>query len=178
MLETAQNHSNKSTALKILHRAACILAMLLAIYNLFESIWRFFDALEDLELLTDLGFTHSLQYFLHGNHFTISCFFSLLAVAQLILYVVLCRKVREGKPICWGSWVIAIFAAVHVLACIYTNLLPISREFPANDIEEIQMYYRGSWEQSLLPSVLCAVSYFVHLRSWKSNVANENCQST
>ena len=50
MLETAQNHSNKSTALKILHRAACILAMLLAIYNLFESIWRFFDALEDLEL--------------------------------------------------------------------------------------------------------------------------------
>ena len=63
MLETAQNHSNKSTALKILHRAACILAMLLAIYNLFESIWRFFDALEDLELLTDLGFTHSLQYF-------------------------------------------------------------------------------------------------------------------
>ncbi len=178
MSETAQKHSNKSIALKILHRAACTLAILLAADNLFGSIWRVFDALEDLDILTDLGFSYSLQYFLHKNHFIISCFFSLLAVAELILYVVLCRKVREGKLVRWGSWAVAILAAVHVLACIYTNLLPIPRAFPANDIEETQMLYRGFWEWGLLPSALCTISYFVPLRSRKSNVASGNRQNT
>jgi len=167
MLTSIRYDLSKSNIFKILHRITCALGLLLAAYGLLMCIFTVLDALDDLQIYTDLGFSYTLQYFLREENFWACAVFFLVVTGELVLYIFLCRRAEKKEPISWGVWYFGTLLAIHAAAWInfYLLQIPIPYLFDSDDVEWL---YRAFVEFTTLPSIAYFSLYLMRVRKHRS----------
>lgn len=164
MKKKPQNRGGESTALKVLHRTACILGTLKTAYCLLRIILSVVCAFDDLELYSDLGWSYPLGYYLKEEGFAESIFTFLGVFAEFWLYLLLCRRAKKGKPLPWGKPYSRVMPVIHVAMFVLTSLIWMPYQPFHSPLEEATLNFRAFANVSVLPAALYSIAYLMRLR--------------
>lgn len=173
MSAAMRNYFSKSNILKILHRLTCVWGMLLAAYGLLICVFTVLDALDDLRIYTDLGFSYSLHYFLRKEHFAGCVVFFLMVTGEIILYTLLCRRAEEKRLIPWGLWYLGTMLAIHAAAWVNYNSLQIPIPY-LPDPDEVEWLYNIFINFTILPSIAYFTLYLMRVRKRRPKESLDN----
>ena len=154
----------KLTFGEVLHGLACAISFLLAMYYFLGCCIAVSGALDDLRLYKALGFSHNLWYFLRKENFQYELCPIIIAVAELVLYVTLCRKSVHGNAGWIGVLLLGIVAAVHILIWVHACHLDLPSVPVKNETEERMLVYYYFARDTRLPPLFCLLAYIVRMR--------------
>lgn len=166
------NHSEeprKVDMLSRLHDAFCLLCALFAARYLLMCVLSFMNALQDMQKFGGLGFTHSLLYYLQDYCFTDMVIYFFCVVAELTLYIVLCRRAHQKKTF-WVS-ILYFFSmiGVHEVLWLHAHCL-IPGHYPNfSYLDESALFYRSFAAYSILPAIAYFILYLFRVYKLKAD---------
>lgn len=177
MKKKSKTRGGESTALKVLHRTACILGTLKTSYCLLRIILSVVCAFDDLELYSDLGCPYPLGYYLKEEWFAETIFTFLGVFAEFWLYLLLCRRAKKGKPLPWGKPYSKVMPVIHVVMFVLTSLIFIWIPYQSpirKPLDEITENFRAFATLSVLPAALYSIAYLIRVRKLTSKEEPED----
>ena len=167
-------HSKKATVQKVLHRTACFFGGLVTAYCLLRIVITVHESFYDLE---KFEFSHSLGYYLKQNGLAETIFTFLGVLVEFLLYLLLCRREKEGRPLPWGKRYASVMLVIHVVILILGNLLCMYRPYPSRAFDSAVKYWRGIGIMTILPSTLYFVAYLLCVRNHTSKLKQDTITS-
>lgn len=168
-------HSKKTTVQKILHWTACFFGGLVTAYCLLRIVITVHASFYDLE---KFNFSHSLGYYLKQNGLAKTIFTFLGALVEFLLYLLLCRREKEGRPLPWGKRYASVMLVIHVVILILGNLLCMYRPYPSRAFDSAVKYWRGIGIMTILPSALYCAAYLTCVKKHTSKLKQDTVASS
>ena len=122
------------------------------------------ESLNDFSKYSDLGSSHTFQYYLLKNNFDVDVLLLLWIGIEWIHYIVQCNRLEQKKPTAWGIWAFGILMVIHAVMWVYGSCLPF--QVPPDFLSVISAAHsRGVANMAVFPSTLYFTAYFLRLRN-------------
>lgn len=140
------------------HGAACRLIGLLILYCLLCCIGSWQGALQDMDKFRALGSSRPFGYYLETNDFAGNAGMLVSVSAELLLYIVLCRRAERRT-----LWYFAVMLVLHGAAWLHSHSLgPVYLLYTA--VGKWAVYYRALANISILPACTYFILYAMRVR--------------
>lgn len=155
----------KPDCLYFLHRVACTICAVVAAFCLLRCLLSFSCALDDARKHGVLGIAYPLWYYLGVNDFPETVGLFLCVVAELMMYITLCRREDQYIPFRGSIGYFAIALVIHAAMCLHVNALLLPSESPVTPADMAAIHYRRFANTTMLPSAVYFVMYL--WRTWR-----------
>lgn len=139
--------------------------LLLSLYYLLRCYIGVSSAVQEMCKYSDLGATHSLWYYLDKENIYTDLLPILLVTAQLLVYVIVCRR-GEYQATSWiGILYFLTMSAFHLCLYMHANSLDLPSIPVQNEAERMVKLYHSFANRSLTQPFLYLSVYLLYV--WK-----------
>lgn len=158
----------KAAVLTVLHRALCVLCVLITLVYLLRCYCAFACAIDDLRVHKGLGFSYSFMHFLKENSFVETLRMFLLVLVEFLVYTILCKRVERKKSFVGGIVYFSIMLVLHTVVWLHARSLDFPKTPPYITDDGVRFDYYIYAVTTIWLSVVYLVMYLFRVRKHQS----------